>query len=226
MEIKNKCSKLPVGAIWHVRRSLSWIDSADIAGIGFIEFRLRIPEATADAPDWHKRATDEDLSINGVYNPEEVNSPANITLFVRDLYRGIPKITWLTTVPTISIARTLAHEVGHHLIAKRGYVFAPGEKVQPSEYGEEMANRYSFSVIKRMRDRWYYKLGMWAIKTLAGWHCGQAAVDWKAGNYEQAAESWYKSFHLDPDLHEAVHWYKSAKHAANKAHLEARETSD
>jgi len=216
VKIQNACGKLPLGAIWQVRRCLSWIDPADIAGVGFIELQNRIPEATAEAPDWHKDATAEDLSVNGLYNRQEVNSPAKITLFIRDLYRGMPVIYWLTPALTMRVARTLAHEVGHHLIAKRGYAITPGEKVQPFEYGEEMANRYSFSVIKRMTTRWYYRLGIWATKTLAGWHFGQATVDWKAGNYERAAESWYRSFHLDPDLHDAVHWYKRAKEAATR----------
>jgi hypothetical protein len=226
MEIRNSCSRLPVGTRWHVRRCLRWIDPADIVGIAFIELQDRMPQAAAEAPDWHQRATAEDLSVNGLYCREEVNSPANITLFVRDLYRGMPKIYWLTPALTMRVARTLAHEVGHHLIATRGYVFVPGEKVLPFEYEEETANRFSFSVIKRMRGRWYYRLGSWANKTLAGWHSGQAAADWKAGNYERAAESWYRSFHLDPDLHDAVLWYKSAREAASKKRVAARETRD
>jgi hypothetical protein len=226
VKIENACGKLPLGALWHVRRSLRWIDPADIAGVGFIELQNRMPKATAEAPDWHKNATAEDLSVNGLYKCKESGSPAKITLFIRDLYRGMPAVYWLTPALTIRVARTLAHEVGHHLIAKRGYVFTLGEKVQPIEYEEEMAHRYSFSVIKRMRHHWYYRLGTWATKTLAVWHYGQAVVDWKAGYYERAAESWYRSFHLDPDRQEAIHWYQRARQAAGKKCGETRETRD
>jgi hypothetical protein len=119
------------------------------------------------------------------------------------------------------VARTLAHEVGHHLIAERGYVFAPGEKVEPAEYEEEMANRYSYSVIKRMRERWYYRLATWATKDLAGWHYVQGMLNWRDGKYEQAAQSWYKSFHLNPDREDAIYWYKRAGEAA-KTNEESR----
>ena len=210
IEIKNSCSKLPLGAISNIQRSLAWIDPADTVGIDSIELRYKLADAGPEAPAWHKHATEQDLSVNGLYFRGQDLVPASITLFVRDLYRGIPKVYWLTPVTTLVVAQTLAHEVGHHLIAERGYVFAPGEKVQPSEYEEEMAHRYSFSVIKRMRTCWYYRLGAWVTKDLAGWHYVKAMLAWEAGDYEGAAESWYRSFHLDPDRQNAIYWYKRA----------------
>lgn len=200
--------------MWHVRRSLGWIHPADVVGIDFIELQDKISQATVSSPDWHKRATDEDFNVNGLYMRREGDYPASITLFTRDLYRALPKLYWLTPVTTIRVAIALAHEVGHHLIAERGYVFAPGEKLYPAEYEEEMVYRYAYSVIKRMRRRWYYRLGIWAMKDLAGWHYVQAMLNWRAGNYMQAAQSWYNSFTLDPSRDDAIYWYKRAKDAA------------
>lgn len=212
IEIRNNCSQLPLGAIWHIRRSLAWLNQSDVAGIGSI--RLADSIAETDSPYWHQRAVAEGLSINGFYNPADQDEPATITLFVRDLYRGIPRAYWLTPAVTMLLASTLAHEVGHHLIAERGYVFAPGERVEPSEYEEEMATRYSFSVIKSMKSRWYYRLGSWITKDLAGWHYVKGMLAWKDNQYERAAESWYRSFCLDPDREDAIYWYKRAKELA------------
>ena len=211
IEIKNNCGKLPLGAIWHIKRSLAWIDPADTVGIHSIELRYKLADVNPEAPEWHRHATEQDLSVNGLYFRGQDVSPASITLFVRDLYRGIPKVYWLTPVTTLAVAQTLAHEVGHHVIAERGYVFARGEKLFPREYEEEMAHRYSYSVIKRMRERWYFRLGMWAKKDLAGWHYVKGMLNWRDRKYKRAAENWYRSFHLDPDRQDAIYWYKRAR---------------
>ena len=207
-------SHLQWGTKWHVRRALAWVNPADLAGVDFLQIESKLPQADTTSPEWHKSATEADWSVNGVYFHSEGGSPAYIKLFIRDLYRGIPKIFWLTPVITLVVAQTLAHEVGHHLIAERGYVFTRGERITPSEYEEEMAHRYAQFVIGKMKRRWYYRLAVRFTKHLAVWHSGQAYVDWKMGNYERAAESWYRSFHLDPDRVEEVHWYKCAREAA------------
>jgi len=99
-----------------VRRSLSWISPLDLDGVAFIKLMDEIEEPHAEAPGWHKQAKAEGTCINGMYLPSEGKSPAHITLYGRDLYRGIPRIYSWTTVPTLSICYTLAHEVGHHLM--------------------------------------------------------------------------------------------------------------
>lgn len=216
MIIRNSYGRLPLCALWrwHLRRCLSWINPADIASVGLIQVEDRIPEANPDAPSWHRRATSENLTVNGLYQRAEEDSPATIRLFIRDLYRGIPKIYWLTPVVTLNMARTLAHEVGHHLIAKRGYVFVPGEKVFPADFEEEMANRYSHMVVQKMMDRCYYRIGKWATKDLAGSHYVKEILKWRIGDYERAAENWYRTFCLDPDREDAIYWYKRAREAA------------
>jgi len=211
MQIGNSCSKLPFGARLHVRTCLRWINPADLAGVGSIELQDSMPKATKDSPDWHKQATADELSINGLYIHGSGISPARITLFTRDIYRGIPKLYWLTPVTTLSFARTLAHEVGHHLIAERGYVFTVGEKTHLPEYEEEMAHRYSSSVLKRMRQRCYYRLAHRAMRDLALTHYMLGVHEWNAGRYRKAAEDWYKAFHLDSDRQDAIDWYLRAR---------------
>jgi len=219
MEIKNSCGNLRLGVIRHIRRTLSWIDAADVAGIDFVELRDGMWDADHDAPEWHKNATEQDLSVNGLYSRLQDGSSACITLFVRDLYRGIPRFYWLTPVVTMRIARTLAHEVGHHIIAERGYVFERGERVRPVEYEEEMAHRYAHHVTKKMKTRWYYRLADWATKDLASTHYIQGMLAWKASDHAKAAERWYESFHLDPDRNDAIYWYKRACEATTKREL-------
>ena len=220
--IRNCCTELPFAASWHIRGALSWIDPRDLVGIGSIILKDSFEEV--DDAIWYQRAISEGLSINGWYRPAGQGESATITLFLGDLYRGIPGLYRLTPVIRLRIASTLAHEVGHHLIATRGHVFAPGEKILPVEYEEEMAHRYSFSVLKRMKRRWYFKLASLGIKDLAAWHYAQGALAWKNGNFRRAAESWYKSFHLDPDRQDAINWYQRAKENTREATTSIGET--
>jgi hypothetical protein len=211
MQINNSCHKLPLGALWHIRRSISWINQADLKGIAFIQLAEQMPVPTERSQDWHKRAYAEGFSVNGLYVSRSGRVPAHIYLFIRDMYRGIPFFHKWSTVTTLNICRTIAHEVGHHLITHRGYIYQPDEKYKDVESVEAMADRYAFDVLKKMRERWYYRLGHKSIKHIAISHYIKGMLNWRDKNYEKAAENWYNSFHLDPDRQDSSYWYWRAK---------------
>lgn len=211
VNLKISCANMPRGAIGHVRRSIKWINPADTVDLGFIELLDGIEEPNEASPEWHRNAFEHDVSVNGLYFRAENGSSARIYLFVRDLYRGVPRIYWFSPVITLILAQTLSHEIGHHLIATRGFVFAPGEKVYPSEYEEEMAHRYAYHVVKTMKSRWYYRLADYIIKDLASSQYIKGMFAWRKGDYEKAARCWSGSFHLNPNRNDAIYWYKRAK---------------
>jgi hypothetical protein len=215
MNFTNHGGKLPIGSIWHVRRSLSWINPADLVGLEAVEFEYNLPDATGDAPEWHRKASEQELSVNAVYFRREGSFPATIKLFVKELYRGIPKLYWLTPVVTLTMAQTIAHEVGHHLVAERGYIFEVGEKLTPDGFEEEMAHRYSHHVVKKMRSRWYYRAATWIIRDLASSNYIRGMFAWEKSDYVSAAEYWHRSFHLDPNRDDSIYWYKRAKELLN-----------
>jgi hypothetical protein len=152
--------------------------------------------------------------VNGQYFAKTGDLQARIELYVDDLYRGIPRVYWLTPVFTLHLARTVSHEIGHHLIAERGYIFEPGEKLELPHHEEEIANRYAASVVSRMKARSYYRLAAWLGRDLADWHYLQGIFAWEAGRYSRAAERWYAAFLLDPDHLDASYWYWRAKSMA------------
>ena len=215
MLVKNECQNSPFGLLNQVRRSLSWIDPLDMVGIESIVLMDEIEEPVQTSPDWHKRAKAEGLCVTGQYLHADRQSSAQVTLYVRGIYRGIPSIYRWTMVPNLSICYTLAHEVGHHLIATRGYVFQSNEIFRHPENKEEFCNRYAFRVTERMMSRWYYRLGMWALRDLAGWYYACGCADWKGKNFMKAAENFYTSFHLDPNREDALNWYLRAKDAGH-----------
>jgi len=213
MNIVDRTTKRRIGLFWHLRSCLSWIPDGDLFGIEEIVLEDRLGAATHTSPDWRHAIEGRNLAVGGQYFHRYRDEPPSIVLYMDSAYRGIPKIYWLSPVMTLQLAHTLAHEVGHHLIEERGYVFERGEKIEWREYREELANRYSFSVRQRMLRRWHYRVASWLTRDLAGWHYAIGIADWNEGRYEQAATRWEIAFCLDPNRQDADYWYHEAKKA-------------
>lgn len=213
MKIVDRTTRRRRGLSWHLQRALSWIPEGDLFGIEEIVLEEQLGPATPDSPDWHHEIEGRNLAVGGLYVRRQGKLPPAIVVYVASLYRGIPKILWLSPVITLQLARTLAHEVGHHLIDQRGYIFERGERIEPREYEEELAYRYAFSVRKRMLRRWYYRLAAWLTRDLADWHYVFGVTDWHDGQYEKAAARWEITFCLDPNRDDADYWYHQAKRA-------------
>ena len=196
---------------WHIRRALSWIPEGDLLGIDEIVVDEQLGPATPASAVWHHEIVGRNLVVCGQYSRPHGNVAPSIVVYAASVYRGIPKIYWLSPVITLRLAHTLAHEAGHHLIAQRGYIFERGERIHPREYEEEHANRYSFSVRKRMLRRWYYRLADWLTRDLAGWHYAIAICEWRDGCYDKAADRWEITFCLDPSRDDTGYWYHESK---------------
>lgn len=211
MEIKNDCADPPVGLLWHLRRSLSWIHPADLDGVGFIRLTDDLPQEFYANSESLRRLKEAEVDIRGLYVPKRGHEPAYIILSVQQIYYGLPLIYRLIHTATLRLTYTLAHEVGHHLVATRGYIFQPGEKYKRPEFEEEFCNRYATGVLKKTQTRWHYKFGMWAMKDLASWQYVLGCLDWERKKYKEAAAHWEKTIALNPDYGKAVRWYYRAK---------------
>ena len=212
MQIINTCTTPPLGLEWQVRRSLRWIDSSHLAGLASIHLEDGMPELAQDSDEteWAKRvrATGHIAHVNGWYAEGSGITPAYVMLYARPIYRPIPMFLWWSTVPTLRILSTLAHEVAHHLIAKRGYVF---DQAEPVTDEETLANQYSASVLQKTRARLSYRLGQSCLKELAAWRYAFATVDWRKKNYKAAAEGFYDTWNLNPEHKEANYWHWRAR---------------
>lgn len=213
MLIVNRCSKPPWGLERQVRRSLRWIDQSHLEGLDSIRIESEMP----DRPDrvvpeieWAKqvRAISQTACVNGWYAEGSGSTPPYIMLYARPIYRPIPMFFWWSAVPTLRIVSTLAHEVAHHLVAKRGYVFDQGEDLTDEE---SLANRYSASVLQKTTARFSYRLGQSCLKEIAAWYYNFAILDWRQKNYKAAAEGFYNAWNLNPEHQEANYWHWRAK---------------
>ena len=207
--------------MWHLKRSLKWIDQSHLEGLYCIRLLDELPVPTEESDEWYKEARQEGYDVFGCYNAKQDNTVSCITLNLGDVYQSIPFLYRYTTVPTLLIAHSLAHEVAHHLVATRGYVFKRGENLKHKAYEEVIANRYAFYVVKRMEKRWYYRLGRWMVRDLSDHHHVLALLDWREKKYERSALHWYRAWCLNPELDEAAYWYWRAKkmHSASDQKL-------
>jgi len=76
----------------------------------------------------------------------------------------------------------------------------------------------------RRYNRWHARFcpasprtAAWAIKDLASAAYINGIFAWRSSNYQDAAEYWYRSFHLDPNRNDAIYWYKRAREKTTPA---------
>lgn len=212
--IKNECSNAPWGLERQVRRGIAWMSPADLEGIANIRLKNEIDGKDVILP-LHLTENHDKVSVTGLYLKRDTRRPAEIILSVGNLYRGMPRVYWYTPALTLNICYTLAHEVGHHLIATRGYIFENTESYTDDEIEEEFCNRYAFFVTKLMMKRWYYRFGDWLLRDLANWYYVFGCASWKDAKFEEASQHFYTAFHLDRNLESALYWYRRAKDRIN-----------
>jgi hypothetical protein len=179
-----------------------------LEGIACVRLIDKLPaDITLLFKEW--RANNKHRTALGLYMPGHGgNRRPYVVMFMPKILAGLPRWFLWTPAPTLLFARVLAHEIGHHLVARRGYAFHPAERprVGRREYEEEMVERYAFEVTRKMRRRWRYKLGQWLIKLLAEWRIGQARAAWEKKNYRKASDLFLQAFNFNPDYVEAGQW--------------------
>lgn len=212
MQVKSYATDSPLGLEWQVRRSLRLIDPVHLEGIEGVYIQDELPDTLKleNQVEWVKRVYEQGTitHVSGWYAEPGEDTPPYIMLYARPIYRGIPFLLRWSTAPVLCILRTLAHEVAHHLMATRGFVFHDGEDITDKE---GLAERYAASVEQRAITRWRYKLGRFWLKELAGCYYAFGSVDWGHKNYCTAARYFFDAWHLDPEHELASYWYWRAK---------------
>ena len=216
LQIVNECKKLPPFALWHIRKAHQWIPPLDLVGINHILLRDKISYLSVINSDKQLiKAHQENFSICGFYTFGTENHQPFITLFLDDIFLPIPYFAKFSPIPTLLIAQALAHEVGHHLVSTRGYIFTLDEKypvyTKRPAYEEEMVNRYAFNVVDKMKKKLLYRVSAHLMNYLSDCYYGMAAARWEAKRYKDASDYWYKSFLLNSERQETIEWLWHSK---------------
>lgn len=218
MRIQVATCYFPRLAKWHVQRALQWLDAVDVAGIDYICLE---DEEPSDLAAQKKPAYLRGFTYNGRYVCGTKGEATYINLYTRDLYMCIPLPMKFLPVATLRFAFTLAHEVGHHVIARRGYIYTPAETYKPygiyDEKKERICDRYAHDVIRKMYKNWYYKLGPFFARRLSNFFFDYGAVSWESRSYREAAHYWFCAYRLNPNNDEAAIAYHKALERVEKA---------
>ncbi|SRR6266404_4156871 len=212
MRIEVETTYCPRLSRWHVRRALKWIGQSDLDGLESIRV---IDECPYDPESAKVPAYLRGFLHNGHYLRKIKNRPAQVVLFANDLYFGIPKLLMASPMATLEVASTLAHEVGHHVIATRGYIYKPWEKYKPwdgirNPYEEEMADAYASDVMERMLEHWPYKLGKLMARMLSTFLYKAGIQEYWDGNYKSSASLQARAETLNPENEDAGQCFRHA----------------
>lgn len=212
MRIEVEGTYFPRLTKWHVRRALKWIGQRDLEELESIRV---IDECPYDPESAKVPAYLRGFLHNGHYLRKMKNQPAQVVLFANDIYFGIPKLLMTSPMATLEVASTLAHEVGHHVIATRGYIYKPWENYKPwdgvrNPYEEKMADSYASDVIERMLRHWPYKLGKLMARMASNFLYQWGLADYWDGDYQAAASRQARAHSLNLENESAGQCFRHA----------------
>ena len=204
IEIECVCSNPPWGLFRQVTTCLNWINKDDLQGLG----KLILTDEMINAPT----IADDAVSRRGYYAYPTEDIPPVIFLTIPEFYKWVPSWLWWSSIITLRICDTLAHEVGHHVSFMRDNQIANAEASQR----ELLANNYADAVIESMTRHWYYKMGRSITKEIAGWYFAFGLAAARYDHYQRAARRFYAAWHLVPEMEEAAEYYWRARRAYEK----------
>jgi len=196
----------------HVRRALKWINQEDLKGL----HAIRVMDERTDDPEYAKRPRYlSGFVYKGHYESKTKDRDARIGLFTNDIYFGIPHPLISSPAATLRLARTLAHEVGHHVVETKGYIYRPWENYKPwtgviDPYEEKMVEAYADDVIERMLRHRPYKFGDFLIRRFANLLYTTGLQKYRDGDYLRAARLGFCAYNLDPTNLHANQCYRHA----------------
>jgi hypothetical protein len=197
---------------FHVRRVLKWIDQEDLKDL----HAIRVIDDRPNDPEYARRPKYlSGFLYNGHYEFKTKDRDARVVLYANDIYFGIPYPIMFTPAATLNLARTLAHEIGHHIVATRGYIYKPWENYKrwngvTDPYEEEMVDAYTADLIERMSRHWPYKFGKFLTRKFANLLYSAALQKYEDGDYVRAARLGFRVYHLDPANLDANQCYRHA----------------
>jgi hypothetical protein len=216
IEIEPTCA--PSITKWHVRCVLRWLSADDLEGLQSIKVIADCP----DDPEYSNlKPFLRGVLYNGHYSRKVKDRPAQVVLYARDIYYGIPRLFLASPIATLKLARTLAHEVAHHVIATRGYIHKPWEKYKPWDgtrdpYEEMIADTYASNVVSKMKNHWPYKLGELLSRMLSHILFKAGIQEYWDGNYQSSADLEFRAHSLNPENDEAGQCYRHAMEQLRK----------
>ena len=205
----------PRGLYRHIKQTLKFIDETDLSGIDHLLLLKEVPENSARDDQEVREVLQDGRLIFGAYAWRTASRPAHIILIVESLYSSLPWFFAYTPAMTIRIAETIAHEVGHHLIAENRFALLVKKGSGVRETEEEFADRYAHSVTARMKRRLGLRIGDFLLGLAADIHYYKGRNAWTKGKYADAVTHFDMANKIKSKHRDAGYWYVQAKQRAS-----------
>ena len=204
VEVTNLCGGAPRCLERHVATVLAYISPSDLRGLGQIWLDDRLPEPAEDSPDFYREVFSSPEPFGGWYTEATASESASIFLHITDILGGLPRFLWWTSTGTIMIARTLAHEIGHHVIAIM-CVDSPNNAAEERE-----ADRYAVQVLLKMEEQWRNRLAVLFLMRLGEKQLAMGIDCFEKGDYRGALLHFGRANRLWTKRGDDGDWYRRA----------------
>ena len=206
IRIVNGCSRRCASLEFYVKQSIKLIGIDRFSGISEITLKDDPHAAFRDdaLPNNLRHPLTDGFRAAAYYYYKTKNDPARIEVYAKEVYRGIPFPLYVTPILQLRIARTLAHELAHHLLTRK-------RKAYPDAKEEKISNRYASRVIRNMTGAGWLRIWQVLSNELSEWHLSFALADAKLGEIETAENGFYTAWQFNPDSTGAAEGFWDAR---------------
>jgi hypothetical protein len=205
VEVLNFCDGAPRSLERQVITVLRLMGAPDLAGLRRIMLEDRLPDPTREDADRYKEVLALGEPLYGWYAEATPTEPTTIGVHIPDVLGGLPRFLWWTPCATILIARTVAHEMGDHLLSVAGTIF-DSEAAEDTE-----AHRHAVELLNAMAKRWRYRFAGRILRWLGGKQSAMAVSYWEKTDYRSALFHWGRATNLGTTRGDAGYWYDRAR---------------
>ncbi|HSE23424.1 MAG TPA: hypothetical protein VLB68_17275 [Pyrinomonadaceae bacterium] len=208
LDIQLASQRLTKATRKHVQRVLRYISDDDLDGLRVIRVIEECP-GDDEAKRYHPYFAG--YLINGHYQESDGKKPTEVVLYASDIYFGIPN--WLvgSRIALLKIADTLAHEIGHHVFAKK-----LGKQPRIKAYQQNLRNpeeegwadAYALAVIERMEKSWANRTGRLVTQALSSLLAKVALRKYWDENYQVSAKLNFQAYILNNKNQDAGQGYR------------------
>ena len=163
-----------------------------------------MPEPVPGGLEWYRESRVIGAPVNGLYFESTASQPAIVFLHIPDVFGGLPRFLWGTSAGTLLIARTLTHEIGHHVLTLAGTV-ADNESDEETE-----ASRYEVRVLIMMERELPIRFWLWLLKKLGDRQLAKGIRHWEKRDYRRALLHFDRALNLWTNR-PLKDWYERAR---------------
>jgi hypothetical protein len=202
-----------------VKSALQSVPPEDLIGVEKIYLMDYIPKITPGANVGLQNSLNEGLLLFAAYNARNEVEPAAVILFVHNLFKPIPRIFRSSPALTLWRAKSIGHEVGHHLLAEKRFIRRVRADGEDLESEEEFADRYSRDIVNKMKLRTRYRMAAALLEVAAELNYLRGLRSFRRNDFDLAVKQFYLATQVEPNHVEASRGFWQSLRKLNRENV-------